>query len=157
MIRPGSIYFVWGPSGGFYWRYALTPRGRYWRLCLWWVAIVWLPLDLDELVSGGLDFLNLKVQPGEIQWLRRTRSAAWRLWRVWLAEGWDKPHYELAEALEFAKEEVQWAPTCYHMDHDPPDAAKALAAWGLGVHKHTCPCCKSEITFTITHGGVTYS
>lgn len=58
MIRPGSIYLVWGPSGGLYWKYAKTPRGRYWRLCLWRVAIVWLPLDLDEIVLVGIKRKN---------------------------------------------------------------------------------------------------
>lgn len=175
MIRPGSIYLVWGPSGGFYWRYAPTPLGRYWRLCLWWVAIVWLPLDIDELVSDGADSRKFKIEPGEIERLRRTRATALKLWDTWHDSGYDKPHREMADALEFTKEEklaaaargaeerskalasLPAARRCRHRDHNPPTAAVALAFYGLGAHESVCPACKERTVFTVNPGGVTYS
>jgi hypothetical protein len=97
MIRPGSIYLVWGPSGGLYWKYAKTPRGRYWRLCLWWVAIVWLPLDLDEIVLVGI---KRKNEEGKVELALKIHAAQAALWDAWHRKGYDQLHNELAEREE---------------------------------------------------------
>ena len=35
-----------GPWGGFYWHWGYTKR-----ICIGWVALTWLPCDLDSLIT----------------------------------------------------------------------------------------------------------
>lgn len=44
--RGGTVAFSWGPWGGFY-----AKRGAMTRLCLGWVAITYIPQDLDEFLD----------------------------------------------------------------------------------------------------------
>lgn len=48
--RAGTLALSWGPWGGFYAR-----RGFCWRVCLGWVAITFLPVEIDDLMEDYAD------------------------------------------------------------------------------------------------------
>jgi len=43
----GTLALSWGAFGGFY-----VVRGYGWRVCLGWIALTWLPVELDDLCRG---------------------------------------------------------------------------------------------------------
>jgi hypothetical protein len=54
----GTISISWGRYGGFYasfYRQTNLNGGRYWRLCGGWVALTYLPVDLDDVLRSALD------------------------------------------------------------------------------------------------------
>ncbi len=43
-MKKGSICFSWGEYGGFYFHNGYTKR-----VCLGWIAITFLPIEIDEI------------------------------------------------------------------------------------------------------------
>jgi hypothetical protein len=54
-MRKGTLALSWGDWGGFYVSSS--------RVCLGWVAITWLPIEIDELVRAWLDTPRVPSTP----------------------------------------------------------------------------------------------
>lgn len=54
-MSSGTLSLSWGRYGGFYAtfyrRTRLAPR-RYWRLCAGWVALTYVPVEIDDLMEA---------------------------------------------------------------------------------------------------------
>lgn len=48
--RRGTLALSWGPWGGFY-----IYNGYCWRLSLGWVALTYLPVEIDDLMAAMKD------------------------------------------------------------------------------------------------------
>lgn len=67
----GALSVSWGKWGGFYWR-----RGFCLRLCLGWIAMTYIPRDLDKVIQW------LGTTCG-FCWLEETlKACGWRLERI---------------------------------------------------------------------------
>ena len=64
----GTIALSWGKWGGFYFE-----RGWMWRLCLGWVALTFLPMEIDDLMKLATNLpeiiLDSWVKPAFDEWL----------------------------------------------------------------------------------------
>lgn len=65
----GTLTLSWGCYGGFYAsRYPATRLGSsYARICMGWVALTWMPLDLDDILRDHLDNAAGRAGQGETQ------------------------------------------------------------------------------------------
>lgn len=55
-----TLMLTFGKSGGFYiaWGYSK-------RICLWWLAITFIPRDMDQILNTSLDNASNSLQPIE--------------------------------------------------------------------------------------------
>jgi hypothetical protein len=79
--RRGTLAISWGKWGGFY---VHRPKGRFVsRVCLGFVAITYLPLEIDELMEAYADQRERRIleTPGVAEGIEQTDRVieAWRL------------------------------------------------------------------------------
>jgi len=69
----GTVALSWGDWGGVY-----AKRGYSWRLCFGWVALTWLPIELDDLVEGYARADALEARLGDAMALVATHAEIMR-------------------------------------------------------------------------------
>lgn len=48
-MKKGTIALSWGEYGGFYLHAGYTKR-----ICIGWVAITYIPIEIDDIINGNL-------------------------------------------------------------------------------------------------------
>lgn len=60
-MKGGTLSLSWGENGGLYtMRRHITRLGLVWRICIWRVALTYVPIEIDDLMKGYADSLTTK-------------------------------------------------------------------------------------------------
>lgn len=68
-VKRGTLAISWGAWGGCY-----VQRGYTWRVCVGWVALTYVPIELDDLCAGYIDHKRAEQQAQARDFVNRSRE-----------------------------------------------------------------------------------